>query len=636
MVGFVGVFGYGWRSTPSTLSHALRLSNRGGTRVESFAAPPFCTAIAHSASQHSVLGPTYERVWIVYDGSPVLINGRSTPRRESMSVPIASLYRRFGPSFIDNIDGPFSLILWDANEKRLILARDRFGTRPLFYTLMPRYIAFASEVRVLLDLTRPSRVLDVDAVRDFFTLRYVPAPKTPLSAIKQVPAGSCVIADSSGSLLEESYWSQPPTRLPDASIDSCQIDLRKRLSESLGRRIVAGNTAFLLSGGVDTATLVGCAKQIVDRPLNTFTVGYSGFPAIDERENARRTAAHFGCEHVEIEVDESCIDSLKEITRETGLPVGNPAALVSRAMFSQIGKHARNVVCGDGGNELLGGSYKYDQLLHYVSNEGSAARRNLMQAAGRSLYYSLRQTTFEPSFHKLARAYFWLVGRFGQLDSDQEIDVAECARYYAALESCWTQPNLRKLSLDERMWDWEKSLRFISDRFTSDASASVLQQVPFVRATTFLPYEVMPYVDSNAARFGLESTFPYLDSELVDFLLSVPYELCYGRSYRYLMRKTFCRRPVPATVFRRSLSPFWPPMTLWSKTQRWSSFVDEQIGPDAVRGRGLFCPQVIESIVLAYRKGKAQIGTMPFGCQPVHESLWTLIAFEVWCREFLD
>jgi len=617
------------------------MSGRGGANREvrrvgdlalGVASPQVDGPVSHAAARQG-LGVIWDGT--IFGTTPGLGEPRS---RVQDAADIVSLYLTEGPTFVSRLNGAFALVLWDAPRRKVLLARDPLGIKPLFYSKQNGELLFASEVRALLQLGEIDRTLDLEALQDYLAYLWIPAPHTLLREVRQVAPGEVVSVSHDGSC-EHTIFRRPP---PPAFGDGCIADWSQRLHElvveSLRRRMSSGRRlGFLLSGGTDTATLVGCAAKELGVPVRTFTLGFRD--AIDERPAAKETARFFGNQHLDFEIDENCIEKLPEITRSLGSPVGNSASLISHALFAHLKDHVDQVVCGDGGNEVLGGCYKYNQTMNFAASLHSGWIARGMQRGGRQLHFRLRETRLEPLFQHAARVYFSWLGRDRRPpDGVNQDDFDKVAAFYASLETCWPRSAIRPLCTNDifRPVADYNPLQAVTGLFTRDPHLSVLQQLIYVRTNTFIPYNVMSYVETNASAYGVDCLFPLLDHDLLDFIYRVPFDYMYGRSFRHLMVTSFAGRPVPEGLFRKPSNGFQPPRDRWVRTPKWQAFINDHLSRQAVIRRGLFSPGQVDALLAQHRAGNKFLRTDSGArAQPVAESIWSLLALEVWCREFL-
>lgn len=576
---------------------------------------------------------------VAFEGE--LDNASALLRLAPSSLPPSQLltwmYERSGSEFTDRLEGRFALALWDGETSRLLLARDRIGVRPLFYGRAAGGLAFASDVDTLLAMRTARPSLRRESVAQFLSLLYVGTPDTLFDDVFALPPGATLICEGAGSALPgplrmPTAWAAGPRHSGDP-VDGT----RSRFGAAVSRALTDDEgQVVLLSSGAGSVTFLAHAAAS-GRSLRTVTMGITGADASDERRAARDLARRFGASHETVQVDLRCLDALPAVTRSLGAPVGNPSALLAHALFRQLGPSARGVVCGDGGNEVFGGVLKYFQLMSALAGARMPRLRGRVHALGQRAWYGLRQAGLETLVHHAAAAYFRLVGTRGARASRELPRAAyeEALALYAELESTWSTARLDELLTPplRATVGARRPEALLGAQLAEGGSTNLLQQLVGLRLATVVPHNILPYVERSAAAHGLAARFPYLDHELAGYLAKLPVELNYVRGYRHLMRRAL-GSPVPPAVYRR-VKGFNPPLADWLRSARGRELAHDLLSPQAVARRGLFEPRVVADLLRRFRAGEHSLPTgRPERRQPLDLSIWTLIALEVFCREY--
>lgn len=533
--------------------------------------------------------------------------------------------------------GGYALAAWNAQKRCLVLGRDRFGLKSLYHVSNGDDFLFASEVRGLLCLLDNQPPIDPHAIDCFLTYGYVPTPMTMFSGMASVKPNMALTVISGVPQDAKPMVPDHQITVPRDYRGRCKM-LRALIEESVSRNVsLFRNTGFLLSGGVDTAVVAAIASRVADQKPRTFTMGFHGCSAIDERTAARNTAKSLNTDHTELEINEDCIERLSDITRRTGAPVGNPAALLCDVLYQSLSDHIDQVVTGDGGNEIFGATYKYNQVVSGLTMGRAALLRRAVKAVGVAAWRRVEDTRFDVLFQKLARQYFRTTQTAieGPLTEDQNRLAADL---YITQISLWQKKARNRLYTPEFM----ESLGSISaediirDRFTyDDESNPVLQQLVKVRVNTFIPDEVMPYAERQASAHGLRTICPILDPELVDTMCSYPWNEVYGRGWRHIMREALAEEYGLQDVFDASHKGFKPPLYEWLHTPRWREILDDYLSPELIQNHGIFRMEVIEALRAGLASGKRTFGESINGRpQSVYDSVWTIVALEDWMRSF--
>jgi len=538
------------------------------------------------------------------------------------------------PELWSRLEGSFALVAWDGETQELSMSRDRLGTRPLFYTTCGGTTAFASEIGPLADLPFVENELDLDGVGAYFKHLLVPAPHTLLTSVRQVTPG---MVERISSTQTRTLPGAPQEHWPALVADdpaALHGEFRSLLARSIESRLSDQRTGFLLSGGNDTAGLIGMARRVMGLEVDTFTLGFSDDLGSDESQAARKAARRLGTRHHEVTVDAFCIERLPALTRRLGIPIGNPASLIADSLFEQISEDVDVVLCGDGGNEVLGGVYKYNQMLTFVSGFEKKRGGRLVQRIGQDLWYRLRGGRLETLFQKLARLYFDHAGRQLVVHPDLTAEqIQEAFDFYVALESYWEDADLGRL-VPGLKGDASTAIRNL---LGMDSPIPVLHQVPIARTYSFIPYNVIPYVECNASANGIEPRFPYLDEKLVHFLLRLPFDQQYGRSHRHFMREALAPDVLDPSGFEQPMKGFSAPLDTWLQTPPWREVVYDHLESPTSSIRDLLDMDLVHEVLNTYYGGTRTRAMGNSGrAQPLGFSVWSLVAFEAWAREYLQ
>lgn len=620
------------------------MSARGGEVHQFYARDNFALGCARSSSSNDGLFHSEnQKVHIAFDGR--IFNIQQLIREYDTAPDIGfdilfTLYRHHGTDLIRKLDGSFSIVLWDETNRVVALARDHIGSRPLFYSFQSGTLLFASEIRGILRFKESVSEINIESLDQYLTYLYIPAPNTLLKSIYQVlPAQTCCFTEGNGAE-KNVCLNRPNLRFELNDVSSLATKSRDLLEQSLRLRLnQEEKVGFLLSGGVDTATLVGSASSFAARPIKTFTLVFPDCPEVDERKDAVKTARLFQTEHNEITATHSCINALPEITRFCGFPVGNPASLLCFSVFERLTSVVDAVVCGDGGNEIFGGVYKYLQTMDYAFNLDAGRFARIVKGLGRKSWRQFYGTKLESTLQKAIRLYFQLAARNSQLNTQLgEAHFRRVVNLFAFSESYWTELNKQSLyshDVARELLDHD-ALDFLRSLFCYSDHMHVLQQLIYARTNSFIPNDAIPYVEPNATAKGIFPLFPLLDKELMSFMYQVPFEYVYAKSYRYFMKLAFGGHVIPAEIFDRPFKSFHTPIDRWLKTKKWREIVYDRLSSERTKRRGFFSHEYVQELVRQYYSGTRFISTERRNkAQSLAISIWSLVALEFWCDEYL-
>jgi len=490
-------------------------------------------------------------------------------RGASDTEVIVHLYEEEGETFVEKVEGMFAIALWDNSNKKLILARDRFGEKPLYFFEGADGVAFASELRSLRLFPQFTGELDWDALDQFLTLGYILAPRTPyLSARKLLPGHYLVFEQTSGRVRSHSYWSAP--RLSEPSNPRTEADYLEEL-ESLFFRVVEGRLVSdvpigaFLSGGVDSSLVVAAMSQITKNPVRTFSIGFSGSSSHDENPVAESVAKCLGTEHHSIQVKFEDFKRLMEQWPDLcDEPLGD-TAYFGVFLISKLAKEngVTVMLSGDGGDELFLGYPLFDwiRILDYAYRSSSLLRR-------------IGVATTDMASRIVGNSR-WEKGKTALCQRG----LAEAA-YYLAGYGAWSVQELCRLKQTTLPIHNE---RFLS-AFDSEGGQQGLQDSTYrALLSTFLPDNNLARMDRASMANSIETRTPFLHPEIAKFAACLPAKLKSDGALRKLILRRLLAKYVPSSVWQRPKSGFNAmPMASWMRKEL-NLFTDEYLDVDFLR-----------------------------------------------------
>jgi len=274
---------------------------------------------------------------------------------------ILEAYLEWGDDCLRHLNGMFALALYDRAERRLLLARDRAGEKPLFYRCNEGTVIFGSELKALLADPSCPRVLDPEALDFYLAFGYVPGDRCLLAGIQKLPQGNALAFDlTSGQMRTWAYWELPPPANDPVAEDELVDELERILLDSVRLRLIADvPVGIMLSGGVDSSLVVAMAARATSRRVKTFTITFPGHGSFDEAPYAREVARHFDTEHVELAAEMATVDLLPELARQYDEPIADSSMVPTYLVSRLIRREATVALGGDGGDELFGGYWQH-------------------------------------------------------------------------------------------------------------------------------------------------------------------------------------------------------------------------------------------------------------------------------------
>ena len=469
---------------------------------------------------------------------------------QSDTESIVHLYEEYGVEGIARLNGMFAIAIWDSRAGRLILARDRAGKKPLYYAPQPNGIAFASELQSLLTYPGCSRELDVDALDNYFTFGYVPAPLSIFQGIRQLQPGHLLVWERDR-IRTQRYWRLRPSQRPFTSREEAVEELYRLLEDAVRIRLNS-DVPFgaLLSGGVDSSLVVGLMSRLMGRKLQTFTIGFSE-AAFDESSHAAEVSRLFETDHHNLRVGAPAVmEVMEKLVEHFGEPFADSSAIPTYLVSQLARQHVTMALSGDGGDEVFGGykSYRYHHLIDRYRNVPASLRASVKLAtkvlagtAPGSLGRRLSRFVHEAELPVEIR---WAHSRSIFSDAEQK-------RLYSPEIAARLQPECRGFRLQE---SFQYFFEHASDRG---------EVINFVDYETYLPDDILVKTDRTSMAVSLELRAPLLDYRIAEFAASVPKQWKWdSRGGKYIL-KDAARKLLPDSILNRRKQGFSLPIADW-------------------------------------------------------------------------
>ncbi|HEY2655285.1 MAG TPA: asparagine synthase (glutamine-hydrolyzing), partial [Solirubrobacteraceae bacterium] len=405
----------------------------------------------------------------------------------------------------ERLDGMFAFAVWDATRERLILGRDRFGKKPLYYWGRGDTIVFASEIKGVLAHPEVPRELDPAAIPAYLTFGYVPTPRTFFAGIQSLPPGHVLTLDAGAALRVECYWT-PERRERGSgnsrpSLDEAGAELRRLLTDSVARRMVADvPIGALLSGGVDSSAVVATMAGLSPGRVATFTIGFDDQDGYDERPFARAVANRYGTDHHEFVVRPNAVELVERLVWHHDQPFGDSSAIPTYLLAELTRSHVTVALCGDGGDELFAGYERFAASL--VVSRYNAIPRPLRAMSRQAL------ARFPASA---------LDGRVGNAQRFAEVAEKRMPEAYLDWVSFIDEPTRRTLLDDPDPW----ARREFAAAWSSTSELEPLDRVLDLNLRTYLLDDLLVKADRMSMAHGLELRSPFLDAELASYAIAL-------------------------------------------------------------------------------------------------------------------
>jgi asparagine synthase (glutamine-hydrolysing) len=567
-------------------------------------------SIIDIAGGHQPMANEDESIWIVFNGEVYnyielrarYLEGRHRFASSSDTEVMIHLYEEFGKDCVTHFNGMFAFAMWDRRTQTLLLARDRVGVKPLYYTVQAGAFIFASEIKAILQHPGVARRVDPVAVDEFMTYGYVQGARTAFDGIFRLPEGHTLTLRD-GAIAIERYWDlefkPDETRSEQDHIDR----VRELLDDAIRLRLRSDvPLGVLLSGGVDSSAVVGLLSRDVGR-IKTYSIGFDAGHEYNELHHARRLAQHFGTDHHEtILAPDVFRDFIPNFVYYMDEPVTEAAAVSLYYVCELAARDVTVILSGEGSDELFAGYpiYRYMRMIERYRRVPSAVRgmlepvmRGLRPDAKLDKYLTLAAQPLEQRYlnvhlydPRLRRALYTTdFAAAGHQDPFEPIaGIYEHTRHWDLLS--------RLLYLDTRSW---------------------------------LPNDILIKADRMSMAKSLELRVPFLDYRLIEYAATIPsrYKLR-GATTKYIL-KAMLKDVVPPWVLDRKKMGFPTPLSLMFRKQL-SGYVRDTLTDATIRRRGYFEPSTVHRLVDEHMAG----------AEDHHSALWRMIIMEEWHRQFID
>jgi asparagine synthase (glutamine-hydrolysing) len=554
-------------------------------------------SIIDVAGGHQPIANEDESLVIVFNGEiynyrplrDLLVSRGHRFRTDSDTEVILHLYEDEGPQCLQRLNGMWGIAIWDRRRRRLFIARDRLGVKPLYYRQEGSSLLYASEMKALLRYQGWATRVDPSAVHEYLALRYVPGPGSLLEGVKKLPAAHYAIWED-GKLSIERYWTPTPSAGPFTAPDEEYLEgWASHFERSVKMRLISEvPLGAYLSSGVDSSAIVAAMSRQGAAPVRTFTVGF-GF-ARDEMAAAADTAKRLGCIHTEIDCRPEHVSLLPEIVWHLDEPVGDPIVIPMFQLAREARKNVTVILAGEGADELLGG-YLFHRAILRSQQVARWIPQALIGAGVRAIPPSVLNLAFDYPAALGARGKAKVVDFAGMLD---DASIARAWRHLISLFDARDTADLYTDAFRDAVGGadaWPPSTRL-------PPNIPLLHRIIDLQFGDWLPDDILTKQDKVSMASGIEVRVPFLDYELVEYALRMPPHLkISGRTVKVALRH-YARRVLPPESAGRRKQAFYVPLDRFMRESRYLELVDDALSDKTVRARGLFRPDMVARIVV--------------------------------------
>ncbi len=537
-------------------------------------------------------------------------------RTLSDTETIVHAYEQWGDDFVNHLNGMFAIALWDEDRARLVLARDRAGIKPLYYAHANGALVFGSELKALLKSGLVPRKLDYQALGQYLSLEYIPAPASIVHGVRKLRPGH-VLTASMDHVSERAYWdlslAQSESDPLPGSVDDHVHAFREVLRRAVNREMVSDvPVGVLLSGGIDSSTVAAFMTQAADEPVQSFSVSFAE-RSFDESRYARMVAAHLGTRHHELRVTPADLfEALPTITGIVDEPFADPSIVPTYLVSRFARERVKVALGGDGGDEMLAGysTLQAHRLAPLYRMLPEPFRRAVVERAAERLPASPRYMAFD-----------FLLRRF-----IQGADAPPWRQHQMWTGSLFGESKAAVLHPDVRgATDDGKFEATLADTAAASGATHPLNRILYQDFKLYLEGDILAKTDRASMATSLETRVPFLNRDMLAHLERVPVTLkIRGLTRKYILRKAV-KGLLPASIITRRKRGFSIPVAAWLNEDL-RSLVHEYLNEARLRREGAFDPAEVATLLDQHARRTRNNA----------KAIWTILMFQMWRERWLD
>src|SRR3989339_367936 len=523
---------------------------------------------------------------------------------------ILHLYEQYGEKCVEHLRGMFAFAIWDEKNKKIFIAKDRVGKKPLYYTLINGSFVFASEIKSILEYIKKTPETDLEAIDLYLTYQYIPSPKTIFKNIKSLLPAHTLTCDKNGNIKTEKYWDLDFIKKTDLSFAEACKKTESLLTEATDLRMISDvPLGAFLSGGHDSSIIVGLMSKLSKQPVKTFSIGFDE-SEFSELKYARIAANHFKTDHHEFIVKASFIDILPRLVWHYGQPYADSSALPSYFVSNETRKHVTVALNGDGGDETFGG------YLRYKAMKGSMFFSFPFQMLGSNLTKKI--ASFIP-YSEEKRFFRYMKRMISALSNSPELRNLQW-HYYSSNEA---KEKLYTNSMKQNFNN--NTYKYLAGIFKNAPANNTMDRTFYTDIKAYLPECLLVKMDIASMANSLEARSPFLDHKVMEFSASLPPSWkVHGLTTKYILKKTF-NNFLPKEIINRKKMGFGIPVGKWFRNE-WKNYFIETVMSKKALERGYFKKESLEQLFKEHQESKRDNGYR----------LWALLMLELWHRVYVD
>ena len=528
-----------------------------------------------------------------------------TFKSRSDSEVIVHLYEEEGVDFLDHLRGMFALALWDARRRRLVLARDRFGKKPLFYHADAKGLVFASELGALAESGRFERRPNIDAIDAFLSLQYVPSPWTAFEGVHKLPAGCRLICENGKIGAPERYFELRFDQPTTGSLPELTERLHEHVLDAVRVRMVSDvPLGAFLSGGLDSSLVVAMMAMQSTQPVKTFSVGFTS-KDFSELPYAKMVSDRYGTDHHEIVVEPDMASVIPEFVRHYGEPFADSSALPTWYLCEYTRTGVTVALSGDGADEAFAGyrRYSHSRTARVLRGLPGPLPTVLAKTLG-SIPIPAAQQVRDYGRRLMEPEHVRFLGLAAHIPHEDRV-------------ALYSEPMRQRFAED-------LVARRFGELYAASTASDPVNRLLDLDIQTYLTDDILTKVDIASMAHSLEVRCPLVDQELMAFAASLPGSMKLRGLTTKLILREVAKPLLPEKILRRRKQGFGLPVDRWMRDDLAPLSRDVLLDQTA-RERGIFDPASIETLLLQHQRG-----------EPRGDQIWALMMLELWYRAFID
>jgi len=560
-----------------------------------------------------------ETIWVVFNGEIYNFRELRKDLEEKHSFytntdteVLVHLYEEHGEKFVRMLNGMFAFALWDKRTRVLYIVRDRVGIKPLYYTELDGMFLFASEIKSILETPFMRREIDLDALACYFTFLYTPAPLTMFKGIKKLLPGHMLILEN-GKVELKQYWDIRYTARNRGKLSALTEEFLETFRASVKRQLISDvPIGAFLSGGIDSSAIVTVMSELLEEPVETFSIGYGKEEAYyDEREDAKLIATKCHTNHHEFIVKPDIICIIPKVVKALDEPLADASVILNYYISEETRKYVKVALSGLGGDELCGGYPRYVgmYLAGFYKYIPKSLRENLIS----KIVLNFRDSTGGRRFMDRAKRfvkYCALEPEDAYLNLISSFDKRDKARLFNS------SVGLEYSDIPERIF---------RNYFSHDNNALAMNRVFYSDLKMYLVDDLLTLTDKMSMANSLEIRVPFLDNELVEFMASVPPEMKVNKLIKkYLFKKAFSEI-LPRETISKQKKGFSIPLVLWFREDL-REFIKLFLSKNRIESLGFFNWDFVADLIDRHFMGKENL----------FSQIWGLLSFCLWHAIYIE